>query len=612
MAKRNIAKDTARRDKNGLVQTTLCFAASARALAASAGPRPASASWGSSPFFSPPASSSSSASQKSSQESPPAPPVPPALPSEGSGSDTDVDTPPEPGLGARNVGAGLSDYEHIDLTLGGGTGPVDASGGWNASYVRMPCHEKNTVQERPGGPNFSRWEVVKSVLACPLQSFPDVKDAILAYNPTMRSSWDISGLGDYLRNHPWRDSLFSTTIPAIANLALRLPTLLPNPIPLLRAKENKAITLNQLQIACILANAFFCTFPRRNDTRKTAEYASYPSINFSTLFAGTKEGRCDPLKRAKLDCIFHYFTEVARRGQWANPGNVTFHRQRCSSFPTFASSTATFGPVAVCATGTIEDDAPGHLEVDFANRVIGGGVLGRGTVQEEIRFLISPELLASRLFTQRLEDSDAVIMIGAERFSNYNGYAKTFEWGGPHVDHTAQDARGRFNTRIVAIDARPYGPRTAGTQYTPQEMERELRKAYVGFAPSPCVESANGAEDRSPIATGNWGCGAFGGDAQLKALLQFMAAACHRRAITYFAFGNADFADELADIHAELMAKGVTVGELYACLVSIADRAWRDETVFGYVRRSLPRLRPPAIGLPPVSGETAKPQASIA
>ena len=33
------------------------------------------------------------------------------------------------------------------------------------------------------------------------------------------------------------------------------------------------------------------------------------------------------------------------------------------------------------------------LQVDFANKFIGGGVLGHGAVQEEIRFLICPELL---------------------------------------------------------------------------------------------------------------------------------------------------------------------------------------------------------------------------
>ncbi|KAJ3161084.1 hypothetical protein HDU86_007705 [Geranomyces michiganensis] len=555
MAKRN--NDTGRRGKDGYVQTILSFAR----LSSPTPLKPTS-------------------------------PSPPPASVEDSGSDTDVDATPEPELAAQVIGAGFSDYEHIDLTLAGTLGH-SGNHGWNAYHVRMPFHEKNTLQNHPTGPCFSRWEVVKTVLACPLQSFPDVKDAILAYNP--RSQWDMSGLGDYLRNHPWRDRLFGVTLPAMARLALRLPDLVPNPVPLLRAGENKAITLDQLQIACILANAFFCTFPRRNDTRRTAEYASYPSINFSTLFGGTKEDRCDPCKRAKLDCIFHYFSEVASRGEWTNARRVTFHRQRCNAFPDFTSLTATLAPLTVRAAGTIEDDAPGHLQVDFANRVIGGGVLGHGSVQEEIRFLISPEFLVSRLFTQRLEDADAVIIVGAERFSNYTGYAETFAWSGPHVDRTMLDASGRFDTRLVAIDARPYGPQSAAAQYTVREMERELRKAYVGFAPSPCVSSGpDGADDRSPIATGNWGCGAFRGDPQLKALLQCMAAAGHGRAITYFAFGNAEFAEELALVHAEMMARGVTVGDLFSCLAPIAERAGRDESVFEYVRRWLSGIRPPA------------------
>ncbi len=32
-------------------------------------------------------------------------------------------------------------------------------------------------------------------------------------------------------------------------------------------------------------------------------------------------------------------------------------------------------------------------QVDFASRVVGGGVLGQGLVQEEIRFSVCPELI---------------------------------------------------------------------------------------------------------------------------------------------------------------------------------------------------------------------------
>lgn len=43
------------------------------------------------------------------------------------------------------------------------------------------------------------------------------------------------------------------------------------------------------------------------------------------------------------------------------------------------------------------------------------------------------------------------------------------------------------------------------------KVERELFKAYTGFRPI-----GDDAESRFAIATGNWGCGAFNGDRQLK------------------------------------------------------------------------------------------------
>ena len=52
------------------------------------------------------------------------------------------------------------------------------------------------------------------------------------------------------------------------------------------------------------------------------------------------------------------------------------------------------------------------LQVDFANKYLGGGVLTHGCVQEEIRFLICPEMIISRLFTEGLEKNESLIMKG--------------------------------------------------------------------------------------------------------------------------------------------------------------------------------------------------------
>ena len=50
--------------------------------------------------------------------------------------------------------------------------------------------------------------------------------------------------------------------------------------------------------------------------------------------------------------------------------------------------------------------------MDFANKFLGGGVLNNGLVQEEIRFMICPEMIVSRLLTEALDKNEALIMTG--------------------------------------------------------------------------------------------------------------------------------------------------------------------------------------------------------
>ena len=86
------------------------------------------------------------------------------------------------------------------------------------------------------------------------------------------------------------------------------------------------------------------------------------------------------------------------------------------------------------ADGSIEDAGCDVLQLDFANRELGGGVLRHGCVQEEIRFLICPELVVSRLLAEPLRDNEALLMSGFERFSRYAGYSYSFTYDGPYDD----------------------------------------------------------------------------------------------------------------------------------------------------------------------------------
>lgn len=288
----------------------------------------------------------------------------------------------------------------------------------------------------------------------------------------------------------------------------------------------------------------------------------------------------------KLKCIFHYFRRVCPTERDASnvpTGCLTF--MRISGKPedevNWHTSSAVLAsiPMHINAGGTIEDQGIGLLQVDFANKFLGGGVLGHGCVQEEIRFVICPELLISKLFTECLLSTEALLMVGSERFSNYTGYARSFVWAGNHEDRTPYDKSRRRHTAIVAIDALRFDQQMQAHQYREDLILRELNKASIGFrhwlsTPPPGV------------ATGNWGCGAFGGDPHLKALIQIMVCAHHGRPLAYYTFGNRQLRDDLHVLWQLFRAHGTTVHQLYNVLRPF-KKAGAGKTLYTFVLESL-------------------------
>lgn len=108
------------------------------------------------------------------------------------------------------------------------------------------------------------------------------------------------------------NTFFDETLPEIIRLALQLPEIVPSSIPLLKQGTNKSISLSQKQVACLLANAFLCTFPRRNENSSQAEYHTYPSINFNSLFQMRNSG--DQVLE-KIKCICYYFRSVCKKSE---------------------------------------------------------------------------------------------------------------------------------------------------------------------------------------------------------------------------------------------------------------------------------------------------------
>ncbi|KAL6586789.1 hypothetical protein OROMI_001777 [Orobanche minor] len=260
-------------------------------------------------------------------------------------------------------------------------------------------------------------------------------------------------------------------------------------------------------------------------------------------------------------------------------------------------------------SGGIEDQSNDAVEVDFADPYFGGIVLDTGCLQEEIRFMINPELIVGMLFLPAMADNEAIEIVGAERFSRCT-YSSSFRFSGDYVDERDIDTLGRRKTRIVAIDALsclgmsqymenfvlrrgkavfqkrklfanasdelhfaiPMDDAVLNTvnlhldtrtisiilphsrsrlvfvdypseslvleaaSFSPWKSDRPLlvNKALCGFV-FKCnyqlyqkVRRENGCSfalgNNVGIATGNWGCGVFGGDPEIKTIIQWLAA----------------------------------------------------------------------------------------
>lgn len=207
-------------------------------------------------------------------------------------------------------------------------------------------------------------------------------------------------------------------------------------------------------------------------------------------------------------------------------------------------------------------------------------MLGHGAVQEEIRFVINPECIVSRLFTEVLRDQEAVLIHGAERFSAYSGYSGSFRFAGDFVDQTALDSGGRRQTMIVAMDATKYDRGSESRQFGARQCKREANKALVAFqaCDSPEVDASDVDEEFGPlqvrpVATGRWGCGVFGGDMLHKALLQAVAATVARRPGMWFhTVGNDQDSATLGALFEAIAERELDVGDVWALLAKFGRR----------------------------------------
>ena len=367
-------------------------------------------------------------------------------------------------------------------------------------------------------------------------------------------------------------------VPGLFRLALGVETLFPSgTVPCLAEGCAGVVALTRAQVACLLAHAFFGTF------------CAVPAVwgfHFLALAAAPPAQGC-----GIYHGIVRYFLHVLAADAAGTPlagvvrvvRTVLPGRDAAAATHTAAAAIAGLRAQPLCEVvlddaTRIEDVGGGALHADFANRYLGGGVLEGGCVQEEIRFgLASPELLAGMLVAHEpMADHEAIVLCGTELVSRYHGYGRGVAWAGPAHDATPRAPDGTLASTVVAVDALM----APDVQWTRECLDRDLAKAYAGFSFPYARDHPLAGLAARDVATGKWGCGAFGGDPELKFLQQWLAvsAGAPGRRLVFCTFGDRTGLPQ--HLRAVVAAcRTMTVAQLYARVVAYAaarTRATRD------------------------------------
>ncbi|XP_044465082.1 poly(ADP-ribose) glycohydrolase 1-like isoform X4 [Mangifera indica] len=401
---------------------------------------------------------------------------------------------------------------------------------------------------------------------------------------------------------------FEEVLPALANFLLQLPSLLESHyqnaddflkrcgnktgLRILGRQEAGIVFLSQELIGALLACSFFCLFPVTNRGSN-----HLPTINFDELFASLYESYSENQEN-KIKCIVHYFERISSS---MPVGSVSFERKVLPldhhplfiSYPdadAWSKSVIPLCPFEAHSLGLMEDHSTDSLQVDFANKYIGGGALRRGCVQEEIHFMINPELIAGMLFLPSMADNEAIDIVGAERFSDYNGetnkalcgfidqsnfgqYEKLFPDGGLYEANDEDNMpRNKFlegsSTAIETNEDKSVNPMLRNSD--PKSSQFRNHKGFPG------------------IVTGNWGCGAFGGDPELKAIIQWLAASqALRPLMSYYTFG-VEALENVGQVTQWILSHEWTVGDLWNMMVEYSSQRLKGETSVGFFTWLLP------------------------
>lgn len=376
----------------------------------------------------------------------------------------------------------------------------------------------------------SNWVHLKEELSCPFVSVENVYEYLILTSE--KANVEFKGL----------EMLKQLEVLSVFNFiriqALRIEELFTEySLNLLEANFNSSITLSREQILVLLSNMALLTF------KSSSRHVYW--VNFENWLT---DGR--PCAMAYLQGLFSYFSQIQNIFDSDWKSELVSYERKSYSNDIFPLPNLPLNNVKVHLSGKIGDYSQNLI--DFANQHIGFGISG---TQEEILFGSFVELCPAMIFCcDAMTDQEAIIIRNVIKYANYDGYGfdLTFCKDGFSPNYSKY-----FN--IIAIDALDFSGdylNALQLQLRPSALERELRKLLAGFL----------SFNYSDIDTGNWGCGAFGGNKCLKSLLQIIAATLTGNNLSFCCFGDEEFYNS---INSFLMSSNFTISDLWNGLLRI-------------------------------------------
>ena len=165
---------------------------------------------------------------------------------------------------------------------------------------------------------------------------------------------------------------------------------------------------------------------------------------------------------------------------------------------------------------------------------------------------------------EEMDENDAIGIFNTIQYSQYKGYGKTFEFNGSNINNITGFGNNIKRNRIIAIDADRNDRQLNNVDINNYQriINRDIYKAFAGFY----LTNVDMFFEKS-IATGNWGCGIYGGNFELKFLEQWLAASFSMvQRLDYYTFDKAEM-QNVIKCYEFIKNKFVTASNLYRALI---------------------------------------------